>query len=106
DPGVARGLRGRGLSLRVYGRRHADRAWAARVADLLLRDAAVDTAYGMRSIEIGCDTAARVPVYVIRMLRRARSTVIVMRFDLAAALVFDSERPLGRIEFEARGDSL
>ena len=106
QPWADRGLRGRGLSLRVYGRRHADQAWAARAARLLLRDAVVDTAYGMSGKEVGCDTAAHVPIYVLRLLGNAQSTVILLRFDLGAALCFDSERPLGTIALGERSDSL
>ena len=105
-PWADRGLRGRGLSLRVYGRRHAAQDWAARAARLLLRDAVVDTAYAMAGKEIGCDSAAHVPIYVLRLLGNAQSTVVVLRFDLGAALCFDSERPLGSIGLGERGDSL
>jgi len=106
QPWADRGLRGRGLSLRVYGRRHADQEWAARAARLLLRDAVVDTAYGLAAKEVGCDTAAHVPIYVLRLLGNAQSTVVLLRFDLGAALCFDSERPLGAIALGERSDSL
>jgi TonB family protein len=105
-PWVDRGLRGRGLSLRVYGRRRADADWAARAARLVMGDGVVDTAYDQPWIEVGCDTAGRVPIYVVRLMRGARSTVAVLRFDLGAALLFDRELPLGSIQFGDRGDSL
>jgi TonB family protein len=105
-PWADRGIRGRGLSLRVYGRRRAGADWASRAARLLMGDAAVDTAYDQPMIEIGCDTAAHVPIYVVRLMRGGQSTVAVLRFDLGAALLFDRERPLGSIDFAARGDSL
>jgi TonB family protein len=105
-PWADRGMRGRGLSLRVYGRRHADQDWAERAARLLTGDSVVDTAYDQPWIEIGCDTAAHVPIYVLRLMRNGQSTVAVLRFDLGAALLFDRERPLGSIAFGERGDSL
>lgn len=106
NPWADRGLHARGAVLRVYGRRHADGAWAARVSELLLRAATVDTAYHMPPIEIGCDTAANVPIYVVRMLRKHKSMMVVLRFDLGSALCFDSERPLGVLPLGDRADSL
>jgi TonB family protein len=105
-PWADRGMRGRGLSLRVYGRRHASREWATHVARLLTGTTMVDTAYHCRSIEVGCDTAAHVPIYVLRLVRSGQSTIAVLRFDLGATLFFDRERPLGLIEFGEHGDSL
>lgn len=105
-PWADRGMRGRGLSLRVYGRRHAGRDWAARVAWLLTGTTAVDTAYNEPWVEVGCDTAARVPIYVLRLVRNGQSTVAVLRFDLGETLFFDRERPLGSIAFGEHGDSL
>jgi len=105
-PWADRGLSGRGLSLRVYGRRRVGPDWASRAARLLVGDAVVDTAYDQPMVEIGCDTAAHVPIYVVRLMRSGQSTVAVLRFDLGAALLFDRERPLGSIDLGARGDSL
>jgi TonB family protein len=105
-PWADRGMRGRGLSMRVYGRRHASRDWAAHVARLLTGTTAVDTAYNQPWIEVGCDTAARVPIYVVRLMRSGQSTIAVLRFDLGATLFFDRERPLGSIAFGEHGDSL
>jgi len=105
-PWAYRGPLGRGTALHFYGRREADPAWVARVASMLLDSAGVDTIYRAPGAEVSCEHTKPAPVYLVRFRHAGRTTNVLVRFDLGAALVFASNEPLGLLRLGARADSL
>lgn len=105
-PWAYRGPFGRELSLRSYGRHHADSLHARAIAGFLLANTAIDTAYKMRSESVTCVPAAARPIYLLSLHGRGRSTFALLRFDIDAAVFFDAEEPLGMVRLGPGGDSL
>jgi TonB family protein len=105
-PWAHRGRAGRRMSLRDFGRRTADGAWTRIMAELLLREATVDSALKVPGIVSPCDAKAGLPIYLVRFEGSGRPTFAVLRFDLGVALLFDAELPLGMIGMGDRADSL
>src|SRR5688572_13175730 len=102
-----RGWFGRERSLRSYGRRAADGAWARRAVALLLDSAnTVDTIYRAPAPTASCKPSEAPPIYLLRVFRGGRSTSVLLRFDLGVATVFADEAPLGLLHLGARADSL
>lgn len=105
-PWAYRGPLGREMSLRSYGRHHADSLHARAIADFLLANATIDTAYKMPSVKVECTPGAARPIYLLSLHGRGQSTYAVLRFDIEVALFFDAEEPLGLVRLGANGDSL
>ena len=106
SPWAYRGPLGREMSLRSYGRHHADSLHARAIAEFLVANAAIDTAYKMPSVKVECTPAAAKPIYLLSLHGRGGSTYALLRFDIEAAVFFDAEEPLGLVRFGAAGDSL
>jgi len=105
-PWAYRGPLGREQSMRSYGRHHADGASARALADYLLRSTRVDTASKVPSTSVPCEPAAAGPVYLVSFHGHAEDTFALLRFDIGAALFFDTEDPLGMVMLGADADSL
>ncbi|HXS82034.1 MAG TPA: energy transducer TonB [Methylomirabilota bacterium] len=105
-PWAYRGPFGRERTMRSYGRHHADSLVARAIATHLLSATRVDTATKMASIEVECDPARAKPIYLLALHGRGRSTFVLLRFDVAAALCFDAEEPLAMLRLGPAVDSL
>src|SRR5262249_51171421 len=64
-PWAYRGPLGRPQSMRSYGRRPADAAWAGRLVAMLLDSTRMDTIYRVPGTEVSCDPARVTPVYLV-----------------------------------------
>jgi TonB family protein len=100
-----RGKAGRRLALRDYGRRDATPEQARRLAAWLAA-APLDTVYLATSRVIPCEAGQAPPVYLVRFSGKGRPTWALLRFDIAAVVLFDSELPLGLVLMEDRADTL
>lgn len=105
-PWAYRGAAGRRMTLRDFGRRKVGADWTRSVAGLLLRDASVDSALLVPSVQSPCEATNGLPIYLVRFDGPGRPTFAVLRFDIAVALFFDAELPLGMIRMGDRADSL
>ena len=105
-PWAYRGAAGRRMTLRDFGRRKAGGDWTHAVAGLLLRDANVDSALLVPSVQSPCEATNGLPIYLVRFDGPGRPTFAVLRFDIAVALLFDAELPLGMIRMGDQADSL
>ena len=102
-----RGWFGRERSLRSYGRRPADAAFARRAVAMLLDSAnTVDTIYRAPATVASCKPAEAPAIHLLRVFRGGRFTSVLLRFDLGVATVFADEAPLGLLHLGARADSL
>jgi TonB family protein len=102
-----RGWFGRERSLRSYGRRAANQAWARRAVAMLLDSAnTVDTIYRAPAPVASCRPSEAPPIHLLRVFRGGRSTSVLLRFDLGVATVFADEAPLGLLQLGERADSL
>lgn len=102
-----RGWFGRERSLRSYGRRAADAAWARRAVAMLLDSAnTVDTIYRAPGPVVSCKPSEGPPAWLVRVYRGGRFTSVLVRFDLGVATVFADEAPLGLLHLGERADSL
>ena len=105
SPWAYRGKAGRRLALRDYGRRVASPEQARRLARVLSEEP-VDTAYLAPGAVLSCEASHAPPVYLVRFSGGARPTFALMRFDIAAIELFDSELPLGLIAMGEYADTL
>ena len=105
SPWGFRGKAGRRLALRDYGRRDASPEQARRFAAWLLASP-LDTAYLAPGAVLACEPGHAPPVYLLRFVGATRPTWALLRFDIAAVVLFDSELPLGLIRMEDRADTL
>ena len=105
SPWAFRGKIGRRLTLRDYGRRAATAEQARRLA-AMLADSPVDTAYLAPGAILPCEASHAPPVYLVRFSGPSRPTFALMRFDIAAIVLFDSELPLGLIRMGEHADTL
>jgi len=105
-PWAYRGPLGREQSMRSYGRHHADGARARALADYLLRATRIDTASKVPSTSVPCEPAAAKPVYLVSFHGPGQDTFALLRFDIGAALFFDTENPLGMVMMGKDADSL
>jgi len=105
SPWAFRGKAGRRLALRDYGRRTATPEQARRLATLLLGEP-VDTAYLAPGTVLSCEPTRAPPVYLVRFSGGDRPTFALVRFDIAAIVLFDSELPLGLIPMGEHADTL
>ena len=102
-----RGWFGRERSLRSYGRRAGDAAWARRAVAMLLDSAnTVDTIYRAPAPVASCKASEAPPIYLVRVFRGGRFVSVLLRFDLGVATVFADDAPLGLLHLGARADSL
>lgn len=102
-----RGWFGRERTLRSYGRRAADQAWARRAVAMLLDSAnTVDTIYRAPAPVASCKPTEGPPIHLLRLFRGGRFTSVLLRFDLGVATVFADEAPLGLLHLGERADSL
>jgi TonB family protein len=97
---------GRLQSMRSYGRRTADAAWAKRLVASLLDSAAVDTIYRAPASVVSCKPSEAPPIYLVRVHRGNMAASILLRFDLGVATIFADESPLGMIVLGPRADSM
>lgn len=105
SPWAYRGKAGRRLALRDYGRRVATPEQARRLA-AYLGEEPVDTAYLAPGSVLSCEASHAPPVYLVRFSGGGRPTFALMRFDIAAIELFDSELPLGLIAMGEHADTL
>jgi TonB family protein len=105
-PWAYRGPFGRELTLRSYGRHRADSLVARAIAAHLLAATAIDTATKLASIRVECDPKRAMPIYLLGLHGGGRSTLVLLRFDVAAALCFDAEEPLAMLWLGPAADSL
>ena len=105
SPWGYRGRAGRRLALRDYGRREVTPERARRFAAWLLA-APLDTAYLAPGTTLSCEPGHAPPVYLLRFVGAGRPTWALLRFDVAAVVLFDSELPLGLVRMEDRADTL
>ena len=105
SPWGYRGKPGRRLALRDYGRRVATPEQARRLATYLSEEP-VDTAYLAPGAVLSCEASRAPPVYLVRFSGGDRPTFALVRFDIAAIVLFDSELPLGLIAMGQNADTL
>jgi TonB family protein len=105
SPWAFRGKAGRRLALRDYGRRGATPEQARRLATYLLEEP-VDTAYLAPGAVLSCEASHAPPGYLVRFSGGDRPTFALVRFDIAAIVLFDSELPLGLIAMGEHADTL
>jgi len=105
-PWAYRGQVGRELTMRSYGRHHADSTFARRLAAFLIEDARIDTATEVPSTRVECDPSAAKPMYLLEFHAGKQSTYAVVWFELGVALFFDAEVPLGMEPMGDRADSV
>ena len=105
SPWAFRGKAGRRMALRDYGRRTASPEQARRLATYLSEEP-VDTAYLAPGAVLSCEASHAPPVYLVRFSGGDRPTFALMRFDIAAIVLFDSELPLGLIAMGEHADTL
>ena len=106
QPWLYRGPRAYANRMRAYGvcmlGPEATRALAA----LVLRDAAIDSANKVRTIDVSCETGDSIPVYIATFLHGDSPARAVLRFDSGQVLFFTKEVPLGFVAMGANADSL
>jgi len=105
SPWAYRGKAGRRLALRDYSRRAATPEQARRLATFLAGEP-VDTAYLAPGAVLSCEATHAPPVYLVRFSGGDRPTFALVRFDIAAIVLFDSELPLGLIPMGEHADTL
>ena len=105
SPWGYRGKAGRRLALRDYGRRAVTPEQAKRLAGWLAA-APLDTVYLAPGAMIPCEAGHAAPVYLVRFSGNTRPTWALMRFDIGAVVLFDSELPMGLVLMQDRADTI
>jgi TonB family protein len=105
-PWLYRGPRGDANRMRAYGVRTVGPEATHALADLMLRNAAIDSAMKVRSVDISCETGDSTPVYTATFLHGDSLAYAVLRFDTGQVLFFTKDVPLGFVAMGANADSL
>ncbi len=106
QPWLYRGQRGYANRMRAYGVRTIGPEATHALAALMLRDATIDSAGKVKSLDISCETGDSIPVYTATFLHGDSLARAVLRFDTGQVLFFTKEVPLGFVAMGANADSL